>query len=686
MHTLNVSQGSPDWIAARRGYDCASEAAAAMGYDKNTSRTDLMRMKATGGEKEFSDWVRKNLLEKGHEIEAAARPLVDAMIGDLYPQVGVLGIGSLRLLASFDGLTIDDSVVWECKSRNADLIAAIEAGDLPNSHWPQVEQQLLISGAEYALFTVSDGTEVGSIHFKYTSKTDRREHLLATWVQFNVDRIDYVPAEIVPVPVAAPVKDLPAIVYRLNGLALTSNLDEYKSAALQLVEDSKAELTTDQDFADRDALCKKFRKAEEGIELLQSQVIGEIKDVDKFCRDLAEISGLIRQARLAGEKKVAAEKENRRNEIVAGGKKEFSEYMASLNVRLGKPYMPVVAADFALAIRGLKSLDSMKNAVSTALANAKIEANAIADKIHANLTSLRELANGHAFLFSDTSAIVMKENDDLISLIKSRIADHTTAEAKKAEDLRAKIAEEERVKAEAKARADREDEDNLIASFHENASRIEFDKVQYIQRAINTFDPIKKNFENDPRPRVVAALASAQQYMQQRLATAQAREIAWQAEREETARQASAEQAVIDEADRVKREAQEVELKERLKRDAAAIGMQRPDGIRAAEDANIPDVSTAPNLIKDIFEEIGIKVIDVPCVDSSPPITTGALCQKARVTMTAEFIQSIGFSPAERPATSKNGTYWAAEDVPLIFVALSRHFAELAVLEHMEKS
>ena len=114
--------------------------------------------------------------------------------------------------------------------------------------------------------------------------------------------------------------------------------------------------------------------------------------------------------------------------------------------------MPTIAADFAGAIKGKRTVDSLRDAVSTTLANAKIEASATADKIDANLKTLLELASGHAFLFADTAQIVLKAPDDLTMLVKSRIAEHKAAEEKKEAETRERIRAEEQAKAEKAAR------------------------------------------------------------------------------------------------------------------------------------------------------------------------------------------------------------------------------------------
>jgi predicted phage-related endonuclease len=74
-----------------------------LGISTLVTRTELLHMKATGTAQEFSDWVQKNILDYGHQVEALARPLVEELIGeDLYPVTCSDG----RLSASCDGLTM----------------------------------------------------------------------------------------------------------------------------------------------------------------------------------------------------------------------------------------------------------------------------------------------------------------------------------------------------------------------------------------------------------------------------------------------------------------------------------------------------------------------------------------------------------------------------------------------------
>jgi hypothetical protein len=166
-------------------------------------------------------------------------------------------------------------------------------------------------------------------------------------------------------------------------------------------------------------------------------------------RDLSSTTRLIlekRAARRDGEVKM---------EIVQEGKTALAAHLNGLNKRLATVQMPAIVADFAAAIKGKKLYGSMRDAVAALLAQKKIEANEIADLIQINIGSLDE-AGDYAFLFHDRAAIVMKAPDDLALLIKSRIADHKAAEAKKLEAIKEAARIEAEANAAAKVKAEQE--------------------------------------------------------------------------------------------------------------------------------------------------------------------------------------------------------------------------------------
>lgn len=455
----NAPQGSAPWHAARAKHFCASEAAAALGLSKYTTRDELLRQKATGITEEVGA-AKQRIFDAGHDAEALARPIAEGIAGtEFYPVVATREVEGMALLASFDGIDVLDDLIWENKLLNQSLLQQVQAGDLEPHYWLQLEHQLLVSGASRALFTTSDGTPEGTHPLWYESKPERRAQLIAGWRQFAADLAAWVPPEAKPAPVVGKTpENLPALLIQVTGAVTASNLPEYKAHALEVFRGINRTLTTDQDFATAESTVKWCADVESRLAAAKDHALSQTATIDELFRTLDDISAEARRTRLELDKLVKARKEEIRGEIVTGGASALREHIASLNARLGKPYMPQVNADFAGAIKGKRTVDSLRGAVNDELARAKIESSAIADRIQINLGTLRELASAHAFLFADTATIVLKQPEDLTMLVKSRIADHQAAEQARLDAERERIRAEEAAKlqreADARARAE----------------------------------------------------------------------------------------------------------------------------------------------------------------------------------------------------------------------------------------
>lgn len=454
----DAPQGSPAWHAARAKHFCASEAAAALGLSKYTTRDELLRQKATGLAEEVSP-AKQRLFDAGHQAEALARPIAEGIAGtEFFPVVATREVEGMPLLASFDGIDLLDEVTWEHKLLNDSLVQQVQAGDLEPHYWLQLEHQLLVSGAQRALFTTSDGTPEGTHPLWYESKPERRAQLIAGWKQFAVDLAAWVPPEAKPTPVVGKTPDnLPALLIQVTGAVTASNLPEYKAHALEVFKGINRTLSTDQDFATAESTVKWCADVESRLAAAKEHALSQTATIDELFRTIDDISAEARRTRLELDKLVKARKEEIRGEIVAGGVAALREHIASLNTRLGKPYMPQVPADFAGVIKGKRTVDSLRSAVNDELARAKIEASAIADRIQINMGTLRELASAHAFLFADTATIVLKQPEDLTMLVKARVAEHQAAEQARLD------AERERIRKEEADRADREAREKLAA-------------------------------------------------------------------------------------------------------------------------------------------------------------------------------------------------------------------------------
>lgn len=450
MKTLNLVQGSQEWLSVRAAHFCASDAPAMLGLSKYQTRDALLRSKKTGIAQEV-DASTQRIFDRGHELEEMARPIAEKIIGDdLYPATGVVEIDGLKLLASFDGITMLEDQSWEHKSYNEQLAECLKRGEVPATHWPQIEHQMIVAGTERVLFMISNGTEETELHVWYESVPGRRQQLIDGWKQFAKDLEAYVVQDIKPEVVAQATEALPAVFVQVNGsLAVSDNLKAFGERLQAFVESINKTPETDLDFANCEEAIKTLEKAESALKQAKASAIEQIAPVADMQRLIDLNHDLARSNRLALEKIVKAEKENRKTRIVQDAQQAFASHVAQLNTAIGKSYMPAIPVDFAGAIKGLKSIDSIKNAADTELARAKIAANDVGNKIVANMASLRELAADYAFLFADTAQIVLKQNDDLVALIKARISEHKEAEEKRI------FAERERIRAEEAAKLQR---------------------------------------------------------------------------------------------------------------------------------------------------------------------------------------------------------------------------------------
>lgn len=624
MKIHSLTQGTPEWHAHRLTHFNASDAPAMMGCSPYETRTQLIHRMHTGIAPDVDAGTQARF-DEGHRIEALARSWAEEHFFDgefLYPIVGSQGEYS----ASFDGLLDDYSEDFEHKTLNDKLrkLQHFVGQELPLMYRVQMEQQLLICCGEKCLFMASkwNGDElVEERHCWYAPDLELRSKIVTGWQQFATDLAAYAPIAPTVQAVAAPVESLPAVRVQLDGqLVVASNLPEFAVALRAFIDRIPSKPSTDQEFADCEAACKSLKKAEDALESSETHALAQMTDVETMRRMVADLRNLARATRLASEKTVAARKESIRGEIVADGVKAMAEHIAALNTRLGKPYMPTVAADFGGAIKGKRTVDSLRDAVSTTLANAKISASATADKIQANLATLRELAKDHAFLFADTAQIVLKAPDDLDSLIKLRIAQHKFNEEKKETAQSDRIRAEEQEKAEKASRETKEAEDALVLSFEKEARRIEFDSVPYIEKASRTYESTAKDWEHDPHPRVAAAYAAGRAYLKDRL------EAAWKSEK------------------------------------------QAQDAIAAAQAVLVP----APVAAQPVPAAVTVRQVVQPiraAATAVPTLTLGMVGTRLGFNLTADFLKNLGFDASKVKASC----LYQEADFPLICMRLVSH-------------
>lgn len=446
MRHLRLTQGSPEWLAHRRTTRNASDAPAVLDCSPYKKRSELVRELATGIGQEFSP-EQQAILNSGHAFEGLARPLADAIVGEeLYPVVGVHDDGVYG--ASFDGLTMLEDVAFEHKRLNAALREAMTPGctgaDLPLAYQAQMEHQAMVCPTvERILFMAStwdaEGALIEERHCWYTPNPALRAQTVAGWEQLEKDVAAYVPpAAVSPAPVGRAPDALPALRIEVTGAVTASNLAEFKATALAAIQSVNRDLATDADFADAEASVKWCADVESRIAAAKDHALSQTQTIEELFRTMDDITAEARRVRLELDRLVKARKEQIRGEIAAEGVAALRAHCAALNTRLGQPYMPAVPADFGGVIKGKRTVASLRDAVSTELARAKIAANEVADRIQVNMQALATA--GDAAQFPDKAQLVLKAPDDLAAVIANRVAEA----ARKADEARERILREER--------------------------------------------------------------------------------------------------------------------------------------------------------------------------------------------------------------------------------------------------
>jgi len=451
VHTLK--QGTPEWHAYRAAYFNASDAPAMMGCSPYKSRNDLLQERHTGFAPEVDAGTQARF-DDGHRFEALARPRAEILVGeDLYPVTGSLG----QFSASFDGITMAGDVVWEHKTLNDEIRACEVAEQLGLHYRVQMEQQLMVSGAESCLFLATkwDNNDnlVEERHFWYAPDNELRGEIIAGWAQFQKDLATYVPTEYAAKPEADPIMSLPALVIQIRGEVATSNLPAFQARAERFITSIKTDLVTDEDFANAEATVKFCEKAEGDLEQAKRAALEQTADIAELMRTIDHISEQLRAKRLTLARTVKDKKELIKASILNQVKLAFQEHVAVLEAEIAPLRLVFQARDFAGAMKNKRTLATLQDAVDTELAAGKIAVDAIAQAVRGRLTWYREHAKGFEFLFADLQNVIQKGDDDFQLVVRTRIQQHQAAEAEKAERARQQEeAARQRAAAEARAR------------------------------------------------------------------------------------------------------------------------------------------------------------------------------------------------------------------------------------------
>ena len=451
----NVRQGSQEWHAlkAKIPYS-ASNASAMLGVSPYKSRAQLLREIATAGESE----IYAPVADEGHRTEALARPAAELLCnGGLFPVVVSREVDGITLLASCDGLTMDGQIAFEHKQWNAKDAAEVASGSVPEKHQPQCDQVMMVTGAERVLFAVSDGTTENFESCWYEPNHDLCTAIVAGWKQFDRDLAEYQHVEEAQSAVGVTPASLPALLMDITGAVKESNLADYQQVVSARIQSINTDLRTDQDFADAEKTVKFLKAGEEEVESAKARALAQTHTIDELFRAVDALKEEMRAKRLELERLVKARKEAIRAEIindaVSALHQHAIEIAETMDSRVKSPDVPAaIRNEVAAAMKGKKTVQSLKDAADQVVTNWKIVINAAADEIRVNLKAFDDLQMSvdAKHLFPDLATLVKKPADDFIASVKSRIADEVerqrrrdAEEAARLEALKAEQAETE---------------------------------------------------------------------------------------------------------------------------------------------------------------------------------------------------------------------------------------------------
>jgi putative phage-type endonuclease len=195
----------------------ASDAPVIMGISKWKTAHELWLEKT--GQKD-SDYSGNFVTDKGHELEAIARAAFELQTMKHWAPANLEYKHNPRIRASLDGYDPDTNAILEIKYLGKDAYAALcDNEDIPEHYWPQLMQQILVTGAEDLNFVGIN--EAGEIATLYMAVSDREwkyinEQLLPALNRFLV----YIDTK-TPPPLSS--KDQ----YLLKNEAMESDLEKY---------------------------------------------------------------------------------------------------------------------------------------------------------------------------------------------------------------------------------------------------------------------------------------------------------------------------------------------------------------------------------------------------------------------------------------------------------------------------
>src|SRR5699024_10783978 len=123
---------------------------------------------------------------------------------------------------------------------------------------------------------------------------------------------------------------LPSIHIELTGMVTASNLAEVREQALAVFKSINRDLKTDEDFANAEKTVKWCGDIEKKLDAAKDHALSQTASISELFSTLDQIKAEARETRLALDKQVKAQKEERKRTIVMERQQALREHCDKL--------------------------------------------------------------------------------------------------------------------------------------------------------------------------------------------------------------------------------------------------------------------------------------------------------------------------------------------------------------------
>lgn len=184
MRIVNLNQNTVKWKDWRGRGVGASDAPAIMGESPWTTPLECWLDKTGLREKPEFNAFAIVAMRRGQELEPKARELFEKQHGTAFPAVSAEHKEYAFIRASFDGYNEQENAILEIKCPGkVDHEKAVK-GNLPGKYRAQVQQQLLVSGAEKCYYVSWDGQGDEIVVLEVLPDPKYQEELLNALIDF----------------------------------------------------------------------------------------------------------------------------------------------------------------------------------------------------------------------------------------------------------------------------------------------------------------------------------------------------------------------------------------------------------------------------------------------------------------------------------------------------------------------